>query len=1154
MLTLQLERSHGDTPMAGGKALGSSAGGAAVGPGESTLFSPAASPVGHPGSLRGEGSEDGAQIGSPDSIEIGADEQQFLSFLAGLAATEHDASTGAEEDARIDYGDRVLVADRPVQLGAASSDGAPAPMATQPLPTTTQRRSARPPKPKRPQEAPGSDASAPRKKAKQQQGTKVTHAHGRLEAGQHKHEQQQQQQQQQQRKTTRIRLTISSIDAANQVPIMKRQQEGASPTPEAVPAAAVKRPRIRLSSSSVQQAYDAAAAAAAATTQSVCANEGGSDDEDNLPLFSIKNKEMESKHATPEEVMSQLTVGCTVQVKIDKGSKAWPGRVIQLDSDKLRVLVHFLGWNARYDRWIKAKASRIALVADKEKQRDEPEPAGASKGDGRLPEVTPKSTPRTVSWLDAAKPAQAVRLRTACGGFLEPHACLPRQLVSDVAGLRYDLLLGAARHQHKAGQRLLEVYQALIAPPPTDGSQDRESEVLRDGIHTPTLSVSAKTVGTLLLRVGSQLVGAATFRFLHSGGEAGERQDDSTLVLEVLGLAVVSEHAPDTSGPWETSLATFGTRLVNGLKALAWAEMVQLGGPGRRHAERQATAASVPRHATRSKGSRRCCIVARPTDDRSVAFWRVQQLRSGAAADAVASYVSRGRHQTPGDALPTPMLCTLQPDGSDAPKVPRSAAVDQAAQRELHAAVVIQKALRSLFAVRERAALEAARKKAELERQRAAEEAARQQAAADAQEIEDALEGIVRAIVAKAAAEKAKAKREAKAAVKAAALAKAKETREANAAARRVAEAQQAAELRAWQAGLAVGSWCVHDETDRAGQLTQPPDHDSGIVQLLWADTQIDSRCPLDDLRAPSLAEEAAAVSTANEIKHRIAAEKAAAAAEKARLAAAAAAEQEAQRKAAAEAAAEATRRAAEAEAARLTAEAEAARLAAAIKAGVRAIILEAGESASQMTFKGVRALLEQRLNIRAGGLEAKKAEVKAAIRQTWLDISSNQKEEASETEPAAPSPRVVEQDEHKEAEKEAKTKSEEESETQEHTKMQHATVSPALETIVDATGTQAHVPSQSSLEPNMKKSKNSKNGAAVSNASIVDHGVWHCVKKAVVRAGAALTSSKAGRLKPGDVFTALEVRAVEGQLRVRGDFGWVSVRSLGGNCLLEKR
>ena len=85
------------------------------------------------------------------------------------------------------------------------------------------------------------------------------------------------------------------------------------------------------------------------------------------------------------------------------------------------------------------------------------------------------------------------------------------------------------------------------------------------------------------------------------------------------------------------------------------------------------------------------------------------------------------------------------------------------------------------------------------------------------------------------------------------------------------------------------------------------------------------------------------------------------------------------------------------------------------------------------------------------------------------------------------------------------------------------------------------------------KKSKNSKNAAAAEVVTVVDHGSYKCVKKAVVRAEAALTSDKVGRLKPGDVFKALEVRAVEGQLRVRGEMGWASVRSMGGNNLLEK-
>ena len=38
-----------------------------------------------------------------------------------------------------------------------------------------------------------------------------------------------------------------------------------------------------------------------------------------------------------------------------------------------------------------------------------------------------------------------------------------------------------------------------------------------------------------------------------------------------------------------------------------------------------------------------------------------------------------------------------------------------------------------------------------------------------------------------------------------------------------------------------------------------------------------------------------------------------------------------------------------------------------------------------------------------------------------------------------------------------------------------------------------------------------------------------------------------------GEVVKALEVRAAEGQLRVRSTRGWASVRSVGGNELLQK-
>ena len=1168
-------------------ALFSPAAAAAAGEDQNSLFSPAASPVEPPTKAAcptpdadetappqsgdvakpglfdtqggndnhdGDDDEDDEQIGQLGAAlgdnfgtgeEIADDEHQFLSFLAGLAATEHEAPiTAAAEEGE-------------EAAGVAGNDGmAAAEGLVQQLPAQLSRRSGRAPKPKRPQEAPGTDGAAqhkPKKSKHVQDTTGDGQAHSK-----------ETQQPLQQRKMPRIRLTSSSMESAEDKQkrrAEKKARKNAKRSHDGVSASraeadAAKRPRIRLASSSVQQAYDAAAAA----------NEDGSDDEDHVPLFSIKNKEREKKDESPEQVLSQLRVGCAITVKAGKGSKGWPGRVVELDPLKLRVLVHFMGWNARYDRWVRAKWSRISLDAEADataasKQRTQANEEGSDDEDPFLEAVASKSTPRSVSWIDCAEPAQPIRLRTraAAGGFLNPNACQPRQL--GVTGIRFDMLTGGHRAQSRFGQQLLDRYRGLTelvaSAPQTDG------QPLRDGLHlhSPLLSGSAaKTVSTLLLRVGSQLVGAATFRILHSGGEAAERQDDSSaLVLEVLGLAVMGESPATSRLSRQSPLATFGAWLVNGLKAIAWAEAEQLGEP-RRQASRgtgsDGGVAAVRRRGTRSKGSRQCCIFARPTDEHAATFWLEQKLRPGADADAVAAYVAAGKTALQHSPDASAALCLLQPDGSDVQKPPPSVSVDKAAASELHAAVTIQKALRSLFAAREQAALEAARREAELERQRAAEEDARQQAEEDAEEIEDTVEDIIRIIVGKAAAAKAKAKREAKAAAKAAVLAKSKATREANAAARKIEEAKQAAELQVWQDGLQAGSWCVEDETDRAGQLSQAPDQHSGVVEVVWADGggHISTTSYLDDLRPASVAEEAAAVAMAKATKLHIAAEQAAAA-EAARRAAeqaekeeiegtveeivriivrkAAAVKAKEQREAKAKLKAEreaAVKLAAEQhkvaqEVARAKAVAEAARQMAALKAGVHGIILTAGDGAAALTLKMVRSALEQQLGLDCGALDAKKAEVKATVRDEWAVITAEREKATTQriaAEQAAAAEAARRPADHAEA----------------------AQVKLNAEREAEAKLAAAERP---------KKSKNSKNAAAAEVETVVDHGSYKCVKKAVLRAEVGLTSDKVGRLKPGEVFKALEVRAVEGQLRVRGEMGWASFRSMAGNDLLEK-
>lgn len=67
----------------------------------------------------------------------------------------------------------------------------------------------------------------------------------------------------------------------------------------------------------------------------------------------------------------------------------------------------------------------------------------------------------------------------------------------------------------------------------------------------------------------------------------------------------------------------------------------------------------------------------------------------------------------------------------------------------------------------------------------------------------------------------------------------------------------------------------------------------------------------------------------------------------------------------------------------------------------------------------------------------------------------------------------------------------------------------------------------------------------------------YRCIKKAVLREGAALVSAKRGTLQPGELLAVLESCTIAGSgsgplLRVRCAKGWTSVLSPSGNELLS--
>ena len=68
---------------------------------------------------------------------------------------------------------------------------------------------------------------------------------------------------------------------------------------------------------------------------------------------------------------------------------------------------------------------------------------------------------------------------------------------------------------------------------------------------------------------------------------------------------------------------------------------------------------------------------------------------------------------------------------------------------------------------------------------------------------------------------------------------------------------------------------------------------------------------------------------------------------------------------------------------------------------------------------------------------------------------------------------------------------------------------------------------------------------------------VYRCVKKAVLREAAEMSSAKCGTLQPGETVVVVEISEVAGPddstvQRVRCEQGWTSVLSSSGNVLLE--
>ena len=56
------------------------------------------------------------------------------------------------------------------------------------------------------------------------------------------------------------------------------------------------------------------------------------------------------------------------------------------------------------------------------------------------------------------------------------------------------------------------------------------------------------------------------------------------------------------------------------------------------------------------------------------------------------------------------------------------------------------------------------------------------------------------------------------------------------------------------------------------------------------------------------------------------------------------------------------------------------------------------------------------------------------------------------------------------------------------------------------------------------------------------DYALYECIRRATLRVSASVQSQKTATLEAGDRLAVLEVRSIDGQLRVRGVQGWASL------------
>lgn len=366
-------------------------------------------------------------------------------------------------------------------------------------------------------------------------------------------------------------------------------------------------------------------------------SEASEDDSDEETVAALKQK-----LDGTAEVVAQLKVGQEVKVS-DQGVHA--AQVLALDEEAMRVKVHFSGWNSRFDNWYPANSAIIKVPKPGESSAANTGRGGRGRGRGRgrsRPALTP---PAAIGGSANGEPENLQGDQRTKRARVQPDRLVPSMSKASLAQAKErpavqeeDTAAGfseVAVHKLSVGldalrPRVLKMsgmWLSLHVAGGTDADKpalmafkdvvNDQLPHLRAGSHLHYL-IFSKHTSTLLLTEGegkdAVVAGGGTFRML--------RSKEGTMAIEVLVLAV----SASAQGQGH------GTRIVNGMKALALAE-----------ADRSMPAKNL---STRGRGACGCLMVTQADAGAStVRFWRRQRLETGPEADRVVMQSQRcGKH------------------------------------------------------------------------------------------------------------------------------------------------------------------------------------------------------------------------------------------------------------------------------------------------------------------------------------------------------------------------------------------------------------------------------------------------------------------------------------------------------------------------------